>query len=131
MPSEMGKILGLGEIQRERSVPGRQEVAGREFRYILDDGGEPFSSLFKRLIRHVQPPLPTSGAAMIEGCAVTLPKGEVWQAISYKGDLLGWRRQIGLGAESLNVNIASLSGDTLVLPDGKMVDLADCKTKFY
>jgi hypothetical protein len=27
MPSEMEKILGLGEIQRERSVPGTQEVA--------------------------------------------------------------------------------------------------------
>jgi hypothetical protein len=131
MPSEMEKILGLGEIQRERSVPGRQEVAGREFRYVLDDGREPFSSFFKRLIRHAEPPLPASGGVMIEGCALTLPGGDVWQAISYKGDIPGWRRQIELGAEALHVKIASFSGDALVLPGGEVVGLADCKAQFY
>lgn len=127
---QMEKLLGLGTIQTERTVPGTQPTEGREFRYVADGGEEEFGTVFKKLIRYDSPPIPKSGGAMIEGCKITLPSGEALQAISYKGDIEGWRLQVERGAEALDAKLAKIDGDSITFADGQSFRLTDCKIDF-
>ena len=70
------------------------------------------------------------GGALIEGCALTLPSGRRFQALSYRGDIEGWRRQVELGAEALGVSLGQLMDGALVLEDGTSYPLADCQVEF-
>lgn len=128
--SQMEKLLGLGAIPTERTIPGAQLVEGREFRYISAGNKEEFGIFFKKLIRHISPPVPTNGGAMIEGCTITLPNNEVFQAISYKGDIEGWRLQVEQGAEALNAKVAKIDGDSIVSANGQSFPLTECKIDF-
>jgi hypothetical protein len=128
--NKMETLLGLGSIQTERTVPGTQKIEGREFRYVSNGGQEEFGMFFKKLIRYVSPPIPKNGGAMIEGCKITLPDGEVFHAISYKGDIEGWRLQVEQGAKSLNVKLARIDADSIVLNDIQSFRLKDCKIDF-
>ena len=115
----MEKLLGLGGIRTERAIPGTQQIEGREFCYVAAAGQEKFDVFFRKLIRHVSPPIPTNGGAVIEGCKITLPNCEVLQAISYKGDIEGWRLQLERGAVALNVELAKIVGDIVVFDDAR------------
>lgn len=128
--NKMETLLGLGSIQMDRIIPGMQLIEGREFCYVSNQCQEDFVTFFKKLIRHVSPPIPQSGGAMIEGCKITLPDGEVFQAFSYKGDIAGWRLQIEQGAKSLNVRLARIDADSIVLDDSQSFFLKDCKIDF-
>src|SRR5690606_5647780 len=97
MSNKMEDILGMGIIDKERQIPGAATVEGREYRYISCSHNDDIELLFKNLIRRVAPPLATSGAAINEGCIVTLPTGEFYFALSYKGDIEGWHQQIEQG----------------------------------
>jgi len=127
---QMETLLGLGPIQTERTVPGTQPIEGREFCYVSGKNQEEFEIFFKKLIRHVSPPIPKNGGAMIEGCKITLPDGEVFQAISYKGDIEGWRLQIEQGARSLNATLARIDADSIVLEENQSFCLIDCGIDF-
>ncbi len=128
---EMEELLGLGHIQDKRRIPGTELVEGREFRYVRHEGGAQFGLFFTKLIWHVDPPIPSGGGAMIEGCEITLPSGELFQAISYKGDIDGWRSQVQRGAEALKVSVARISGGSIVLGENQSFLLSDCKVRFY
>jgi hypothetical protein len=128
--SKMEALLDLGSIQTTRIIPGTQATDGREFRYVSDAGMETFGTFFKKLIRFVSPPIPKDGGALIEGCKITLPDGEIWQAISYKGDIEGWRQQVEQGAKALGAKIARIDGESIVLNDAHSFRLADCKIEF-
>src|SRR5664279_3319308 len=108
MASEMEKILGLGTIQKQRTIPGTLPVSGREFLYVSEDGSEAFRQTFKAVVWKIDPPIATQGAVVLEGCKIQLPTGVWFHAISYKGDTTGWRRQIEDGARLLNLQIAVL-----------------------
>jgi len=125
----MEQLLGLGTIQTERAIPGRESVEGREVRYLLDDGRELFDILFKKLVRYINPPIPQMGGAIVEGCRIMLPSGQTFQAVSYKGDIDGWRRQIERGAEALKVPIARIEEGSLILDD-VAVPLTQCSVMF-
>lgn len=129
MMSKMEELLGLGQIQTVRTIPGTQAVENREFIYIQHNEEEPFPTFFKRLVRHVTPPIPTSGGVLVEGCRISLPDGEVFYAISYKGDLHGWRQQIKLGAEAFNRSLGRIVNESLIF-DNKPVDLVNCQIEF-
>jgi len=120
----------LGVLETSRQVPGLVPVDYREVRYAEDRGEEPFEQLFKRVVRHVNPPVMKDGGALVEGCVLMLPTGRRFQALSYRGDLEGWRRQVSLGAEALGVALGSLVDGVLVLDDGSSYALADCQVEF-
>lgn len=127
---KMEELLGLGSIERNRIVPGIQPIEGREFCYIADEGQEDFGIFFKKIIRCIASPIPQNGGAMIEGCKITLPNGEVFQAISYKGDIEGWRMQIEQGARALNVKLARIDEGAIVLDNIRSFLLIDCRIDF-
>lgn len=131
MTNRMERLLGLGSIASSRAIPGTsQENEGREFRFVGESPNENFPSFFKKLVRHVAPPLAVGGGVVVEGCRITLPTGESLQAISYRGDISGWRQQIAKGADALGVVVGLIDGEQLILSDSRTYSLADCQVAF-
>lgn len=128
--SKIEALLNLGSIRTARIIPGTQPTDGREFCYVSDGGKEEFAAFFKKLIRFVAPPIPKDGGALIEGCKITLPNGEILQAISYKGDIEGWRCQVEQGAKALGAKVAKIDGESIVLDDEQSIRLAACQIEF-
>ena len=128
---KMEELLGLGSFDMERTIPGKRRVEGREFCYVSDNGQEDFETLLDKILDYISPPIPKSGGMMSNGCKLTLPNGEIYQAISYKGDIEGWRLQIEEGAKALNVKLARINEESIVLSDGQSFYLEDCKVEFY
>lgn len=132
MASEMEEILGLGPIDPERRVPGTHVVDGRECRYVSRVEGQDLAEQFTQLVRKVDPPLAEHGGVVNEGCSITLPDGRRLFAVSYKGDIEGWRQQIEQGAVQLGLAVASVSSQSLVLlSSGEEVPLSECAVGFH
>lgn len=129
MSNNMEDILGLGAIDTERKVPGISIIEGREYRYISCDNND-ISDLFNKIIREVDPPIVKNGGAIYEGCRLVLPTGETYFAVSYKGDIHGWRQQIERGATALNLSVAKITNERLLLSDGNEVLLSECEVQF-
>lgn len=128
---KMEDLLGLGSIDTERKIPGTTVVEGREYRYIsCGHNNADIPALFKKVVRVVNPPLAASGGVMNEGCKVTLPSEECYFAVSYKGDIEGWRQQIEQGARILGFSVAKVSQNKLFLDNGNEVLLSECKFQF-
>ncbi|MDV5357161.1 hypothetical protein QM201_20045 [Enterobacter asburiae] len=117
----------------EREIPGSTPVGWREYRYISDDGHDNFlgNGLFNKLTSQIEPPVPTCGGAITENCKLWLPSGELLHALSYKGDIDGWRKQIELGAKQLGLFTGKIIGDSVFLSDGRNYQLSDCRIEFY
>lgn len=137
----MGKILSKeellehvlgGPIPKERRVPGTYLVEGREYRYVSNKSQVKFGKLFHEIF-NVPPSIPQAGGALIEGCKITLPNGDIFEAVSYKGDIEGWRQQLEQGAKALNEELARIDIDTdsIVLNDTRSFRLTDCIIDFY
>jgi len=129
MTKTVEEILGV-KFGGERTVPGMDPVSGREYWYIEDDGNDDFDALFVQIVG-AEPVIPTSGGALTGGCELTLPDGRKFHALSYKGDLEGWRKQIHNGARKLGVAAAQLVDKELVFSDASVVPVSDCKARFY
>lgn len=127
----MEELLGIGPIHKERIVPGTRLVEGREFCYVSNRNQEKFDMLFKKIIRYISPPIPKNGGIIIEECSITLPNGDIFEAISYKGDIEGWRLQIEQGAKALNEKVARIDKDSIVLDDMRSFHLTDCRINFH
>lgn len=105
-------------------VPGTVPITGRRFLYVEDRGGESFAkSGFHRLLGAVDPPHMKSGGAMVEGCEAVIADGTRFQAVSYKGDLDGWRRQLEEGARQLGLRLADMSDGGLVICGDRVIPL--------
>lgn len=131
MTKKMEEILGVGPLGGKRNIPGTVSVEGREHWYIEDDGSGDFDSFFLKLISAVQPPLHTRGGALTGGCELTLPNGKRFHAMSYKGDLQGWRNQISQGAKVLSLSAARAIDGMLVFSEFDAVPILECKARFY
>ena len=127
MVSDLERILGA-EIQRERYIPGTRPGQGATTRYIELQSGKP-PAVLHRVIRAVDPTIPRSGAVITEPCVLTLPDGTRRFAVSYHGDVVGWQRQITIGAETLDIAVARVEGETLRLSDGRRYPLSDCQAQ--
>ncbi|KFX02454.1 hypothetical protein KP22_18345 [Pectobacterium betavasculorum] len=116
-----------------REIPGLTPVAWREYRYISDDGRDKFvgNGLFDKVTGKVEPLIPKSGGAMVENCKLWLPSGELFHALSYKGDIEGWRKQIEQGAIQMGLFIGEIVGDKIVLSDGRSYEISACTFEMY
>lgn len=132
MDKELLESLLGGPISTERIVPGTYLFEGREYRYVSNKGQVKFDNLFHELF-NVPPKIPQYGGAVLEACKITLPDGDIFEAVSYKGDVEGWRRQLEQGAKALNEEVARIDIDTdsIVLNDMRAFRLADCIIDFY
>ena len=119
-------------ICKERRVPGTYFVEGREYRYVSNKRQVKIGKLFHELF-NVPPIIPQNGGAILEGCKITLPNGDIFEAVSYKGDIKKWRQQLEQGAKALNEELARIDIDTdsIVLNDMRSFRLTDCIIDFY
>ena len=129
MTKTIEQILGV-TFPAKRSIPGTQTVEGREYCYI-EYSGDDFDSEFLRLVQANQPTESTNGGAITGGCELTLPDGRKFHAMSYKGDLLGWCKQVEIGAKMLGRLTARISDEDLYVVDSSKVPLASCNVRFY
>jgi len=124
----------------EREIAGLHPEEWREYRYVADDGNDYFAkkskqsrkqSLFHKITSKIDPPIPQSGGAMSENCKLWLPTNELFHALSYKGDIEGWRKQIEQGAEQLGLLTGKIVENNIELSDDRHYALSDCKVEFY
>jgi hypothetical protein len=123
-------LRGVGPLDSTRQVPGLVPMEYREVRYVEHGGEEPFETFFRRLVRHVNPPVMKDGGAITEGCTLTVPTKRRFCALSYRGDIAGWRQQVAQGAAALGVTLGELVDGVLVLDDGTSYRLEDCHIEF-
>jgi len=111
-----------------RPIPGTEKVDGRDFAYLECETADAFKSLFPKIATFGESPLPTSGGAINEDFALVLPDGVRLFALSYKGDLKGWKRKVAECAETLGVKFGEVVGDCIQVRDNGAVSLSECDT---
>lgn len=128
---DLEKILG-GKIEQsnDRGIPGVALVDGQQVVYFSDDGKNKFRKQFDSITCFSEPPNAVRGGVNDRGCKITLPSGTFFHAISYHGDLGGWRKDIEAGAVGLGLLLAQIKDDQLVISDGRSIPLSDCKIEF-
>lgn len=121
-------ILG-GKISPfdEQELPGVVPLEGSEVVFFSETAGSGLYEQFDRLTEAQKPPLMKFGGVSTTKHTLTLPDGQIFHAIKYRGDLEGWRRQIREGARALDVVLGRIEqGSKFVLSDGREFALADC-----
>ena len=117
----------------KRLIPGETIIEGREVKYISDDGNDNFTNnkngLFDLITSQFE--IAKHGGIISENCRLTLPNGELFHALSYKGDIEGWREEIYLGAEKLNLITGKIVDGNIELSDGRKFSLSACEIEFY
>ena len=129
MSCKMEKILGV-PVGLDETIPGTNEVAGLEFVYFCDDGHNSVSEQFDALTQYTNPPNAQYGGAILDGCSLILPDGTTFHAVTYHGDLRGWRKDIRKGAKGLNITLARIDTDKIIVTDGRIFNLTECMPKF-
>ena len=125
------QILGTKiEHSDSRTVPGTMLVAGQQVVYFSDDGKNTFRKQFDDITFFTEPPNALSGGVNERGCRITPPSGPLFHAISYHGDLDGWRKDIEAGARGLGLLLARIQGDQFIVTDDRSIPLSDCKIEF-
>lgn len=112
----------------EQHMPGLVVSSTVGVVYFQDDGQHGLYEQFDRLTERVAPSLAQHGGVATTRHTLTLPTGQIFHALRYRGDLEGWRRQIEEGARILGVTLGSIcNGADFELSDGRVFALADCK----
>lgn len=114
----------------ERTITGTVNIEGEAYVYFCENEYDSPSEQFYKLTGFVNPPHVKGGGVQTTNCRLVLPDNSIFHAITYRGDIEGWRRQIEEGAAGLNVVLAMIEDDKLVVSDGRVYDLCDCIPKF-
>ncbi|HDS0950393.1 TPA: hypothetical protein QDZ34_002868 [Stenotrophomonas maltophilia] len=124
---DLERMLG-GKIEQraDRTAPGVKPVAGVKFIYYEDDGIRPASSQFNALVDCAGEITARSGGIVSDSCRITLPNGQCFRALSFHGDLDGWRMAVEAGARTLRLRVARIQGCHLMISDGQFVPLSEC-----
>ncbi|WP_081275091.1 hypothetical protein [Xanthomonas graminis] len=125
------KIFG-GEIERldARRIPGLVPVDGVEVVYYQDDKRMKSSSLFKTFLDGLSDRSAKSGGRVSDSCSITSPDNLLFRAMSYHGDIVGWRKDVEAAAKGLGLLLARVEGDNFVVADGRHYPLSECKIDF-
>ncbi len=115
-----------------RAIPGFGEhEEGREFIYVEASNAEDFRQVMDGAFASRRDvPLPQSGAALEEKARINLADGTSLLAMSYRGDVEGWRRTIVSFCERNRKKWAFPGNEALVMSDGTEVSLQDCDVVF-
>jgi hypothetical protein len=125
------KILG-GEIEQrgQRALPGLNPVEGVEFLYYEDDGKSKVKKQFNALLDSAGSIKAASGGVVSDSCTIYLSDGRLFHALSYHGDIDGWREAVEAGAKARGLLLARIEGEQFVVSDGSSIPLSECKIEF-
>ncbi|WP_061238370.1 hypothetical protein [Ectopseudomonas composti] len=128
---ELERILGGKiELRDQRDIPGVTPIDGTEFLYFEDDGKNKPKKQFNLLLDSAGTIAATSGGVVSDGCCIGLPAGPVFHALSYHGDIAGWRAAVEAGANARGLLLARIEGEQFVISDGRSFPLSECKIEF-
>ena len=128
---DLERILGGRVEQRDqRAIPGLNPVEGTEFVYYEDGGKNKAKKQFNLLLDSAGTIAATSGGVVSDSCCISLPTGSVFHALSYHGDIAGWRASVEVGASTRGLLLARIGGDQFVISDGRSFPLSECKIEF-
>lgn len=114
----------------DREIPGTIQTEYREYRYVADDGNDNFFDIFCK-ITEFSKPIATHGGVITENCKLWLPNNQLFHALSYKGDIQGWRQQIEQRATYLGLITGKVKNHFIYLSDDTKYALSDCVIEFY
>ena len=118
-----GKI----ELRDERGIPGLDPVNGREYLYYEDDGKNKPKKQFNLLLGSAGTITATSGGVVSDPCRIRVPAGQLFRALTYHGDLAGWRAAVQAGADARGLLLARIVANQFVISDGRSFPLSDCE----
>jgi len=98
-----------------------------EFIYYENFHTSSASSQFRKLLASAGEFTASSGGIVSDSCRITLPNGQRFLALSFHGDLDGWRKAVEAGARNLGLSLARIEDDHLIISDGQSVPLSECK----
>lgn len=116
-----------GYIEVPRKLPGTIPISGKEFLYFQDNGEKDIGKQILALAAKIKPHIPKGGGIISQASRIRLSDGMLFHGISYRGDIEGWRRQMEEGAKALDLLLAKIHGESIVISDGRSVALADCE----
>ncbi|MFJ3395212.1 hypothetical protein [Leifsonia aquatica] len=124
-----GKSMGLGpEVPVPLAeVPGVEELAWRQFRYVEFQAAKSRRMNFREIQPLEGSVLPNDGGILEERVFIRTPNGVLFFGVSYKGDFDGWRRLLEESARSRGLRTAEISGASLSCSDDTSYVLSDCK----
>ena len=127
---EMEKRLGVTfERQNARIIPGTHPE-GSPCLYFLDNGNGQPKEQFDKLTSYIKPLRAKKGMIWYTDCHIKLPDGRLFHPVEWHGDIDGWREQITLGANALNLSLAEIKDNYFVVEDGVTYPLTDCNINF-
>ena len=109
-----------------RNIPGTIPVVGREFLYVQCSDVAAFEEFFSQVGTVGRSPPPKKGGMLNESARLVLPDGRQLFALSFKGDLEGWRRKIDECAATFGAVIGQVDGDAIKLTTERY-SLAECQ----
>lgn len=117
----------------ERIIPGTINIENSEVLYISDSGNDDFEDcLFDKVTSQFdEQPIAQSGGVVNENCKLWLPTNELFNCLSYKGDIEGWRKEITGGATILGLLTGKINENNIEISDGRFYALSDCRVVFY
>lgn len=114
-----------------RTIPGTIEVDGREFFYLEAEEGIDFHQMINAVLSSNHDiPMPKDGGVIEEKTRILLDDGISLLAISYKGDLAGWRQNLIAFCEIQNCKWGIASKNKLILSDQIEINLRECNVIF-
>ena len=127
MTTEMERVLGakIGRDQSKLWGTGEDEDPQLVRLVALPPESKRIEK-FREVTQAITPPYSKDGGCVLEDDLVT-PDGERLAVLKFHGDVEGWQRQIEEGAALLNLKSAKISGDALVLSDGRFFPIKECR----
>jgi hypothetical protein len=127
MAAHMERVLGA-KIGRDETILwglGEGEDPDKVRLVALPtEGGR--ANNFSRVTQAVVPPHLSNGGCVLQDDLLT-PDGDRFAVLTYHGDVEGWQQQIEEGASLLGFKSAKISGNRLIVSDGRSFAVADCK----
>lgn len=85
---------------------------------------------YQKVLAQISPPIASHGGVVLEPVVVTTPTGIAFFPLTCSGDVLGWIRQIELGAGILGCLTARMDGELLIVSNGEMHPITSCTVEF-
>lgn len=121
-----------GKLERTdaRVIPGLIKRTDVEVVYFSIPAKGNGRKQFRNITNHTTPPFAQYGGVSESGCCIKTPSGMSFYALTYHGDLVGWKRDIEEGAKAHDSILARIEDENISLSDGRMFSLDACQISF-
>ncbi|MBI9057880.1 MAG: hypothetical protein JEZ01_08900 [Labilibaculum sp.] len=136
LPKTKNTSILNDEIQNKlmdlnRTIPGTTRVKGRKFAYIEHSSKSSFSDFFDKIGSAGSIAMPKFGGCINENTMIELPNKKQMFGISYKGDIVAWKKMLSKTCQVNNLELGEIEGQSIKLSNGNIILLSDCDVHFY